>query len=295
LADAPSLAAEIAEPLLESAPVAFDMAMTCCPHGGTCQAYHAVWQYLRIADLARWVRMDGPLYVAPAERMAGAGRLRRVLISATADYSMLAHLAHGARKGGAEPAFDIVDRCPSALQLNEWYAAKMGLRVRTICSDVLRYEGDQPYDLICTHSFLQWLPVEDRPRLFHRWRSQLARHGRVCFSNRTWTGHFSLAPEKMAQRVAKMIELALQRLAQLEVPLPCERERFADLLRRYGHRHQEHPPLPQADLEQWASDAGLALETAVRIKDVVAGALDRTPGPFSADRGPRMWFQLRHA
>src|SRR4051812_48760039 len=83
LVDAQSLAAELAEPLQESAPIAFATALERCPHDGACQAYHAVWQYLRQADLARSVRVDGPLYVAVADRLARAGLLRRVLITAS--------------------------------------------------------------------------------------------------------------------------------------------------------------------------------------------------------------------
>src|SRR4051794_7782589 len=85
LLDAESLAAEIAEPLHQSAQIQFATALERCAPEGTCQGYHAVWQYLRFANLARSVRVDGPLYVAAAERMARAGRLRRVLITATAD------------------------------------------------------------------------------------------------------------------------------------------------------------------------------------------------------------------
>jgi hypothetical protein len=295
LIDAETLAAEIAEPLRESAPIAFAAALERCSHDGTCQAYHAVWQYLRLANMARSVRIDGPLYVAVAERLAREGRLRRVLIPASADYSMLAHLAHGARRGGAEPAFDIVDLCPTSLHLNDWYGRRIGARVRTIRSDVLAYQGDQRYDLVCSHSFVHWLPVEERPRLLECWQKHLAPEGRVCFSNRVWTGHLTLASEEMKQRVDKLVATALERLAGLEVPLPCARDRFIELLCGYGHRRDELLPLPITDLERWIRDAGLAIDIAVPAAEVVPESYDRMVGPFSTDRGPRMWFQLRHA
>ena len=139
--DAHTLAERIAEPLLESAPLAFTTAMAHCPHGSACQVYHALWQYLRLAELARSVRVDGPIYAAMAERMARAGRLRRVLITATADYSMLAHLAYGARQAGAAVEFSILDQCATTLRLNAWYAERNGLDVRTIQADVLDTRG----------------------------------------------------------------------------------------------------------------------------------------------------------
>jgi hypothetical protein len=121
------LAERIAEPLLESAPLAFTTAMARCTHDSACQVYHALWQYLRIAEIVRSVRVDGPIYAAVAERLARAGQLRRVLITATADYSMLAHVAHGARRAGADVEFSIIDQCATALHLNAWYADRMAL------------------------------------------------------------------------------------------------------------------------------------------------------------------------
>src|SRR5512134_2028139 len=93
--DAHTLAERIAEPLSESAPLAFTTAMARCQHDSACQVYHALWQYLRLAGLVRAVCVDGPIFAAVAERMARAGKLRRVLITASADFSMLAHLAYG--------------------------------------------------------------------------------------------------------------------------------------------------------------------------------------------------------
>ena len=73
--------------VFQSAPHAFATAMAQCPHDSACQVYHALWQYLRLAEIVRSVRVDGPIYAAVAERMARAGQLRRVLITATADFS----------------------------------------------------------------------------------------------------------------------------------------------------------------------------------------------------------------
>ena len=62
---------QLAEPLLESAPIAFRTAMTGCVPGdrGSCRAYHAVWQYLRLAGSTRSVKVDGALYVAEVHRI----------------------------------------------------------------------------------------------------------------------------------------------------------------------------------------------------------------------------------
>jgi SAM-dependent methyltransferase len=297
--DARTLAARIAEPLSDSAPLAFAAAMAHCPRDSACQVYHALWQYLRMAEIVRSVRVDGPIYVAVAEQLARAGRLRRVLITATADYSMLAHLAHGVRLGGAEVEFSILDQCATALRINAWYADRHGLDVHTIQADALEYDGRGDYDLICTHSLLTLLPPASRGRLFSQWRRSLAPGGRICFSNRVWNHPIHLTQREMDQRSTAMAERAIRKLEHIGVPLPCPADHFAKLVarysERYGSRSTDLPPLPLSDIERWAQDAGLDIEIAVPAGEVVADASDQAPGPFPTERGPRMWFQLRRA
>jgi hypothetical protein len=252
LPDSYSLAERIAEPLLESAPLAFTTAMAHCPHDSACQVYHALWQYLRMAEVVRSVRVDGPVYAAVAERMARAGQLRRALITATADYSMLAHLAYGARLAGVEVEFSIIDRCATALHLNAWYADRNGLDVRTIQADVLEYEGPGEYDLICTHSLLTLLPAASRERLFGQWRTWLARDGRICFSNRVWDHHIHLSQQDIDQRATAMAERAVRKLERNRVPLPCPAD---DLVQQTSWQSFGRSPGP-ADQRYRAVDKG---------------------------------------
>jgi len=296
--DPDAVAAAIAEPLMVSAPIAFRTALDRCPPmeaPGSCRGYHAVWQYLRLADQARSLRIDGSIYVAAAERLARRGALRRVLVTATADYSMLAHLAFGARRGGAQPTFHIVDRCASTLEMNRWYGDRMGLAVELTQSDVFEFTGSNAYDLVCAHSFFGWVPVERRPMLFELWRGSLSEQGRLCFSTRVWPDHYRYEPKEMDARVERIVTEAIKALEGRSIPLPCDAVEFAALLRRYGRRREEHHPLPLSDIESWIAAAGLTLEIAAPVTQLAAGAMDRSPGPFPISRGPRMWFQARVA
>jgi hypothetical protein len=143
------------------------------------------------------------------------------------------------------------------------------------------------------------MPPASRGRLFSQWRTWLARDGRVCFSNRVWDHHIHLTQCDLDQRTAAMAERAVRRLEQSGIPLPCPVDEFAKLVtrysERYGSRAADLPPLPLSDIERWAQDAGLDIEIAVPVGDVVADASDQAPGPFPTERGPRMWFQLRRA
>ena len=296
--DPAAVAAAISEPLMASAPIAFKAAMERCPPPDapeSCRAYHAVWQYLRLADQAPALKVDGSIYAAAAERMARTGTLRRVLVTATADYSMLAHLAFGARRGGAEPTFHIVDRCASTLEMNRWYGNRMGLTVEVTQSGVLEFKGTHAYDLVCAHSFVSWVPVEDRPTLFKFWRGSLSVNGRLCFSTRVWQGHYRYEAKEMNERIEQVVTDTIKALRGRSISLPCDALEFAALLRRYGCRREEHLPLPLSDIESWVAAAGLILEIAAPATELAAGVKDSSPGPFPTSRGPRMWFQARVA
>jgi SAM-dependent methyltransferase len=297
LIDCDRLAADIDEPLRVSAPLNFRAAHELCERKADlndCYAYHALWQYLRLAGIARALRVDGPLYVDAAERFARAGRLDRVLISGTADYSMLAHLAHGAARAGRAVAFDVLDRCDTTLNINRWYADQRGLQVRIIKDDVLAFQPDRQYDLICSHSFLFWHAPSDRPRLFQRWQSWLVPGGHLCFSNRVSPQAIPFDPVERTDRMAHMAEEALRRLRALEVPLPCAEAEFIALVDKFGKRRQESlPGLPLELIERWITDAGLALDLAIRVADVLPGPEDKTIISGQPAGRPRTWFQVR--
>ena len=178
---------------MDSAPIAFQTAIKRCPPmdaPGSCRAYHAVWQYLRLAERTRSLRVDGSIYVAAAERLARTGTLRRVLVTATADYSMLAHLAFGARRGGG--AADVPHRRPLRQHARTQPVAgdRMGLAVELTQSDVLAFRKPSLRPRVCTLFSSAGCPVEDRPALFKVWRGSLSDEGRLCFSTRVWQDRY---------------------------------------------------------------------------------------------------------
>lgn len=294
LTDCETLAADIAEPLAESAIEGFRMAMTLCDPGDGCRAYHGLWQYLRIAGFVRALSIDGPLFVDAAEKLARAGRLRHVLISGSADYSMLAHLAHGARRAGRRVVFDIVDRCATTLRVNAWYATRYGLDVRTFRSDVYSFQPEMEYDLICTHSFLPYHPVPQRPVLFRLWGGWLAAGGRLCFSNRISPEAIPFDAAERRQRMDRAAAKALSGLKERAIPLPCPPDEFVALVQAFGaHRQGDHPAIPLDSVERWIADAGLSLEIAVAVTDVLPGVEDSTLRTGEVEGRPRMWFQAR--
>jgi hypothetical protein len=293
LVESARLTREIDEPLRESAPIAFDIAQSTCADEA-CRTYHSIWQYLRLAGIYRGLQVDGSLFVAAAERMARNGALNWVLISGTADYSMLAHIAHGARRGGANPTFHVMDQCETTLRMNEWYGAQRGLDVTTFRSDIFAFGPACRYDLICTHAFLGFHAVGDRPTLFRRWSSWLAPGGRLCFSNVVSDEPIPADTDGRRRRIAEKSAKGLRRLAEQDVALPCAEQQFAAMIRAFGlRREQTEPAMPLQTVSSWIEDAGLSLEIAVPVKKAIPGEPDL---PAFSDRGPeqpRIWFQAR--
>ena len=107
-----------------------------------------------------------------------------MLVSATADYSMLAHLrcAYGAE--GAALDATVIDNCETAVFLNEWYAARYQFPVTTECANILHYRSERPFDLVCTHNFLSRFDPESRRRLVARWHALLRVGGVVVTTQR---------------------------------------------------------------------------------------------------------------
>ncbi|HEY1385608.1 MAG TPA: class I SAM-dependent methyltransferase [Dongiaceae bacterium] len=293
LVEGKRLVRELDEPLRESAPLAFEIAHSTCADEDCC-TYHSMWQYLRLAGIHRGLQVDGPLFVAAAERMAGDGALNRALVSGTADYSILAHIAHGARRGGANPSFQVVDQCATTLRMNQWYGARRGFSVTTFRSDIFAFRPEARYDLICTHAFLGFHSFADRPMLFQRWAEWLAPGGRLCFSNTVSDQPIPADIEGRKKRIAEKTAKGLRLLAEQGVPLPCPQPRFEELVRQFGLRQEERGPAMSLETVcSWIEDAGLDLEIAVPVKKALPGEPDL---PAFSDRGPerpRIWFQAR--
>jgi hypothetical protein len=109
-------------------------------------------------------------------------------VSATADYSMLAHLKCAYDTEHRPLDVTVLDRCETPLLLNRWYADRYGVRLTTQCSDALSYDGNNPYDLICTHSFFGRVDPDSRRRLIGRWHRLLRSGGVVVTTQRVHPG-----------------------------------------------------------------------------------------------------------
>jgi 2-polyprenyl-3-methyl-5-hydroxy-6-metoxy-1,4-benzoquinol methylase len=179
--------------LMESAPLMQEWSATDCgrkPTGGmeewaktqgqteaervqSCDWYHGTWQYLRLLNMVA----VPPWYEFYNEALSNVLRRRPnadVLISAAADYGMLATLHEAMRTAQATPRIQVYDICRTPLRSCQWYADRHGFPIETVCANLLT--GDIPpasFDLIVTDEFLTVIKSADKPTIVKRWRELL--------------------------------------------------------------------------------------------------------------------------
>lgn len=146
----------------------------------SCGWYHGTWQYLRILDMVAvppWYRFYGRALSSALRKRPQA----RVLISACADYGMLATLHQAVVAAGTKPSIVICDICTTPLLACEWYAKRHGLEIECICDNLFTTNAlaAGSFDIIVTDEFLTVLADADKPLAAARWRELLKPGGTV--------------------------------------------------------------------------------------------------------------------
>ncbi len=145
-----------------------------------CGWYHSTWQYLRLLNMVA----VPPWYKFYNRALSGILRKKpnaRVLISACADWGMLATLHEAIETAGAKPHVMIYDICRTPLLACQWYAERHGLDIDCVCDNILT-SPKMPlhsFDLIVTDEFLTVLKAEYKPQILTRWNELLAPGGSV--------------------------------------------------------------------------------------------------------------------
>ncbi len=143
------------------------------PPSLSCDWYHGTWQYLRLLNMVAvpsWYEFYNEALGDVLRRRPQA----QVLISAAADYGMLAQLHEAIEIAQASPRIVVYDICRTPLQSCQWYADRHGLSIETRCADLLTCDmPEAPFDLIVTDEFLTVINGESKPLIVKRWKELL--------------------------------------------------------------------------------------------------------------------------
>jgi hypothetical protein len=145
----------------------------------SCGWYHSTWQVLRLLNMVavpRWY----PFYNHALSSVLRVNPRANVLISAAADYGMLATLHDAVQLTGATPRITLYDICGTPLRSTEWFAKRHQIEVKYVRGNILETDmPEAPFDLIVTDEFLSVLKDEWKWLATAAWKKLLAPGGTV--------------------------------------------------------------------------------------------------------------------
>ncbi len=257
-------ASDLDEPLETTAPLANTVAPVLCrPDHGTredCSWYHGLWQYLRIFKLVSTPHRHAGFFFDSFGSLAREGSYRRVLVSGAADYALLAHVLWAYRKEDAAADITVVDLCETPLFLCKWYAKQASTAIDTHASDILDRQPGEPFDLICTHSFLSQFVRERRKDLISKWRELLRPGGKVVTSTRI---NLSGSPEPAGftpGQVQAFGERVFQEATLRRDTLGIDPDEMADHARLYAERSVHYTAATREELVQLFEAGGFTID-----------------------------------
>jgi hypothetical protein len=145
-----------------------------------CAWYHGTWQYLRLLDMVAVPEWHRDFYNQALGNILKRKPDANVLISAAADYGMLAMLHQAMELTGSSPKVIIYDICKTPLRACQWYADRHSISIETKCENLLTSPiPEAPFDLIVTDEFFTVLKTEYKPLISKRWKELLKPGGSV--------------------------------------------------------------------------------------------------------------------
>lgn len=178
---------DLEEPMLKSAPLMSMLSEVMCKGSQVCAEdcswYHGIWQYLRIFDLVSTPTWHYKFYIESLKSLFKGGEIK-VLISGTADYSMLAHVLYAFSDTETKHEITVLDLCKTSLFMCEWCAIQEGEKIKTLQQDVLEFDKDGYFDLIITDAFLTRFSDDEKLQILNRWHSLLKDDGIIITTAR---------------------------------------------------------------------------------------------------------------
>jgi SAM-dependent methyltransferase len=250
--------APFTEDLVQLAAETPDVARSLC---GSCQNFHLLWPFLRLAGATGRAGDAAPFSNAALERaFSGA---RKILIAGAADTGLLAFVA---RAVGSHTGIVVLDRCRTPLETCRRFAARWSLPVETMHVDLMEYSPEMDFDIVLAHSLLQFIPADRRVDVLARLRRALRPGGRLALTFRTG-GQIEggLLP---AYREAYPLRI-IEKLREMRIALPEPREDFRRRLATYAEerREREGALSSPAAVELMIRSAGFDIQEMTPLED----------------------------
>lgn len=177
--------------LEESADLVYDKSKELCKHGimdEDCFWYHSVWEYLRLFNMVSSPTWHDEFYKRElTNALLSSSGGTNILISGTADYSLLAYVIYSIKAINKNNVnIYVLDTCKTPLFACKWFAKKENFPIETINEDILKYQNDNYFDIICTDAFLTRFNKEIVPEVVNKWYELLKPNGRIITTVRIY-------------------------------------------------------------------------------------------------------------
>lgn len=235
-----SNAVELEEPLSLSADLLNGVARVFCRGDhvdrGDCSWYHGSWQYLRLLELVSTPTWHDEFYDSELRKRLSRQVHPVVMVTGTADYSMLAYILKSAASLKAEPEIHVLDLCPTPLFACNWYAKHSDSKISCWEQDIFALNGVAlgRCDLICTDAFLTRFDATQTDGVLATWNSLLKIGGSVLTTVRVHS--LTNDTRTVEEAITDFRDRALQRARRWEPFISRSATEIAELAETYAHR-----------------------------------------------------------
>lgn len=196
---------KIFEPLSESADLNYKIALENCSGGvmsnGDCKWYHSVWQYLRIINKVSSPEWHSAFYEKCFDKLFKEKDSYRVLISGTADYSLLAYVYNSCKHLNKNIEIFVLDTCKTPLKICKWYAKKQKFAINILHKSIFELPKlCTKFDLICSDAFLTRFSKIEAERVVAIWYHCLNKNGMIVTTVRIRDNETILEDDSSAKK-----------------------------------------------------------------------------------------------
>lgn len=223
------------ESIKESSNIIYEKAHVLCGHGimdDNCVWYHSVWQYLRLLGLVSSPTWHDSFYIESLKN--NLKESNNILISGTADYSMLYYVIEVIKEEGVNANIYVLDTCKTPLYACEWLSKKLEYPINIVNEDILKYSNDNFFDIICTDAFLTRFDKVNAKKVVESWNKLLKNDGKVITTVRI---HYK-DEEKIDNEtcIKEFLERTEDRYEQYKDYIKISKDKLLELTEEYARK-----------------------------------------------------------
>ena len=172
-------------------------------------------------------------YLEEIRHLAAERGFRHILIAGCSDYMMLSIVLEAFRGLPVIPQITVIDRCTTPLYLCRWFAKRFACDLTTQQHDILTYQPERHFDIVCTDGLLTNVRPDVRAGVVAAWHRALKPGGFVVTTNNIQPGEWAKNTVNTKNTIAALCEKAVERNAAFPVKLGLTDEAVRNLTREF--------------------------------------------------------------